>query len=88
MSQDEKKQKDRTASITSELTFNNFKAGVQDSYIAELYQILRQISLEKGFSSQEYKNITDFPILKKAETYEVEAMRTIQLFSEALNINN
>ena len=83
-----KKQKDRTASVTSELTFNDFKAGVQDPYIAELDRISRQIPLEKGFSPQGYKKITDFPILKKAGTYEVEAMRTIQLFSAAFNMNN
>ena len=83
-----KKQKYRTASVTSELIFNDFKAGIQDPYIAELDRISRQIPLEKGFSPQGYKKITDFPILKKAETYEVEAMRTIQLFSVAFNMNN
>ena len=83
-----KKQKERTVSYQGELTFNKFKAGSQDKYIAQLDCMSRQIPLEKGFVPESYKHITYFQILKKLGVYDVEAMRTIQLVSAAFNVNN
>ena len=55
-----KKQKERIASYQGELNFNEFKAGSQDEYIAQLDYLSRQIPLAKGFAPESYKQITDF----------------------------
>ena len=83
-----KKKKEKTASVKTELTFSAFKAGSQDKQIAELDCLSREIPYSKGFSPSSYKKVTDFQLLKKEGVYEVEAMRTIQLFSAAFNMNN
>ena len=83
-----KKQKERTASVITELSFSDFKAGSQDKNIAELDCLARAIPYSKDFSPSSYKNVTDYQLLKKDGLYDVEAMRTIQLFSAAFNMNN
>ena len=64
------------------------KAGSQDEHTTQLDCLSRQIPLAKGFAPGSYKQITDFQILKQAGIYDVETMRTIQLFSAAFNMNN
>ena len=76
------------ASYPGELNFNDFKVSSQDEHIAQLGWLSPQIPLEKGFAPESYKHITYFQILKQAGVYDVEAMRTIQLFSAAFNMNN
>ena len=83
-----KKQKQRAAYYYGELNFNDFKAGSQDEHITQLDCLSRQIPLAKGFAPESYKHITYFQILKQAGVYDVEAIRTIQLFSIAFNMNN
>ena len=83
-----KKQKERTASVITELSFSDFKAGSQDKNIAELDCLARAIPYSKDFSPSSYKNVTNYQLLKKDGLYDVEAMRTIQLFSAAFNMNN
>ena len=50
-----KTQKERTSSYQGELNFNDYKAGSQDEYIAQLDCLSRQIPLEKGFAPESYK---------------------------------
>ena len=83
-----KKQKAITLLYQGELNFNDFNAGSQDEYIAQLDYLSRQIPLAKEFAPESYKQITDFQILKNSTVYDVEAMRTIQLFSVTFNMNN
>ena len=70
------------------MNFNDLKAGSQDEHITQLDCLSRQIPLAKGFAPESYKHITYFQILKQAGVYDVEAIRTIQLFSIAFNMNN
>ena len=49
---------------------------------------MRNIPYAKGFAPTLWKNITDVEILKKAEVYDINLMRTIQLMNAELNINN
>jgi ribonuclease HI len=49
---------------------------------------MRNIPYAKGFAPNLWKNITDVEILKKAEVYDINLMRTIQLMNSELNINN
>ena len=83
-----KKQKRRTSSERSQLTFNNFKAAVFNKKMALTDLNLRQIPYKQGFAPDPNKNFTDFQILKKAQVFEVEKMRTIQLMPAAFNMNN
>ena len=50
-----KKQKEKRASYQGKLNFNDFKAGSQDEYIAQLDCLSRKISLTKGFTPESYK---------------------------------
>ena len=79
-----KKQKERTASVKTELIFSDFKAGSKDKQIAELDCLSREIPHSKGFSPSSYKKVTDFQLLKQKGVYEVEAMRTIKIFRQHL----
>ena len=47
-----RKQKVRTASVLSELTFNDLKTRIQDLCIAQLDYLSRHIPLAKGFSPE------------------------------------
>ena len=47
-----RKQKERTASVLSELTFNDLKTRIHDLYIAQLDCLSRHIPLAKGFSPE------------------------------------
>ena len=58
------KYKERTSAYQGELNFNDFKAGIQDGHIAQLDYLSRQILMAKRFTSEIYKQITDFQILK------------------------
>ena len=81
-----KKQKRRTSSERSQLNFNDFKAAVYNKKLATCD--MRQIPYTHGFAPEPHKNFTGFQILKKAQVFEVEKMRTIQLMPTAFNMNN
>ena len=70
------------------MAFNDFKAGNKDKQIAELDYLSKEIPYSKRFFPSSYKKVTDFQLLKQKGVYEVEAMRTIQLFSTTFNMNN
>ena len=83
-----RKQKRRTSSERSQLNFNDFKAAAHNKRLATCDMRLRQIPYSHGFSPEPHRNFTDFQILKKAQVFEVEKMRTIQLMPAAFNMNN
>jgi hypothetical protein len=56
--------------------------------MSEIDRLLREIPYRQGFSPELYQVITDFEILKKSGVYDVEKMRTIQLFVAQFNMNN
>ena len=60
-----KKQKERTASVKTELTFNDFKAGSKDKQIAGLDCLSREILYSKGFSPSSYKKVYRLSIVEK-----------------------
>jgi hypothetical protein len=74
-----RRQKERTASVKSELGFADHIAATYHSGMAEIDRLFRQIPYTVGFSPTSYQKITDFAILKKAGIYDVKLMRTIQL---------
>ena len=67
---------------------SDHKAASDDEEMAEIDRLLREIPYSKGFSPELYQAITDFEILKKSGVYDVEKMRTIQLFIAQFNMNN
>ena len=83
-----RKQKRRTSSERSQLDFNDLKAATFNKKLANIDLQLRQIPYSHGFSPEAHRNFTDFQILKKAQVFEVEKMRTIQLMPAAFNMNN
>jgi hypothetical protein len=83
-----KKQKERTASVSSGLAFSDHKAASYDDEMSEIDRLLREIPYTQGFSPDLYQVITDYEILKKSGVYDVEKMRTIQLFIAQFNMNN
>ena len=60
-----KKQKERAASIHTELIFNDFKAWSRDGKRSDLNYLSRQKPFAKGFSREGYKKVTYFHILKR-----------------------
>jgi hypothetical protein len=83
-----KKQKERTASVRSDLSFSDHKAATRHPGMAKIDTLFRRIPYKHGFSPARYQNITDFQILKKSGIYAVALMRTIQLMVAAFNMNN
>jgi hypothetical protein len=83
-----KRQKEKTASVSSGLAFSDHKAASYDDEMAEIDRLLREIPYQQGFSPELYQVITDYEILKKSGVYDVEKMRTIQLFVAQFNMNN
>jgi hypothetical protein len=83
-----KKQKEKTALVNSGLSFSDHKAAIYDDNMAEIDRLMREIPYTRGFSPDLYKVITDYEILKKSGVYDVEKMRTIQLFVAQFNMNN
>jgi hypothetical protein len=83
-----RKQNERTSSEPTGLSFNHYKAASKDPLLADFDATMRNIPYAKGFAPTLWKNITDVEILKKAEVYDINLMRTIQLMNAELNINN
>jgi hypothetical protein len=83
-----RKQNERTSSEPTGLSFNYFKVASKDPLLADFDATIRNIPYAKGFAPNLWKNITDVEILKKAELYDINLMRTIQLMNSELNINN
>ena len=61
-----RKEKERTASVRTELTFSDFKAAAEHPGLAEIDQLLRHVPYSIGFSPTRYQRIVDFAMLKKA----------------------
>jgi hypothetical protein len=59
-----KKQKERTASVRSYLSFSDHKAGTQHPGMAKIDTLFRRIRYKHGFSPARYQQTTDFQILK------------------------
>ncbi len=83
-----RKQNERTSSEPTGLSFNHYKAAAHDPMLADFDATMRNLPYAKGFAPQLWKNITDVEILKKAEVYDINLMRTIQLMNSELNMNN
>jgi hypothetical protein len=83
-----KKQKEKTASVSSGLAFSDHKAASYDDEMSEIDRLMQEIPYTQGFSPALYQIITDYEILKKSGVYDVEKMRTIQLFIAQFNMNN
>ena len=82
------RQKDRTASDPSGLSFSHYKSSIHDSMLVETDVLLRQLPLKLGFVPKSWCHITDVEILKKANVYDVDQMRLIQLMDAEFNMNN
>jgi hypothetical protein len=72
----------------SGLTMDHYAVGAEDPLLNKIDTLLRQLPYQFGFSPEAWQTITDIEILKKAEVYEVELMRTIQLMHAEFNMNN
>ena len=83
-----RKQNERTSSEPTGLSFNHYKAAAHDPMLADFDATMWNLPYAKGFAPQLWKNITDVEILKKAEVYDINLMRTIQLMNSELNMNN
>ena len=81
-------QTETTASANDTLGFRHHIAATFHTELAKVDLLLRHIPYTRGFAPEEYKKIVDYQILKKAGTYAVESMRTIQLMNAAFNLNN
>jgi hypothetical protein len=81
-----KKQKKKTASVSSGLAFSDHKAACYDGEMSKIDRLMREIPYTQGFSPALYQIITDYKILKKLGVYDVEKMRTIQLFIAQFNM--
>jgi hypothetical protein len=83
-----KKQKERTSSEPSRLTFSHYKAASKDRSLAIFDTTLRAIPYQYGFAPAQWKQMTDVELLKKANVYDVKKMRTILLMNSEFDINN
>jgi hypothetical protein len=72
----------------SSLTMDHYAVGGEDELLNEIDTLLRQLPYHFGFSPESWQTITDVKILKKAEIYNVELVRTIQLMHAEFNMNN
>ena len=83
-----KKQKDKIASEPTGLSFSHYRSSIHDEDLVETDILLRGLPLELGFAPELWCNITDIEILKKANVYDVDQMRLIQLMDAEFNMNN
>jgi hypothetical protein len=83
-----RRQKERIASVRSELGFADHIVATHHPGMAEIDRLFCQIPYATGFSPESYQAITDFAILKKAGIYDAELMRTIQLMVAGFNMHN
>lgn len=83
-----KRQKDKTASEPTGLSFSHYRSAIHDTSLVETDVILRTTPLELGFAPTQWCNITDIEILKKTNVYDVDQMRLIQLMDAEFNMNN
>jgi hypothetical protein len=82
------KQKEKTTLAHPGLSFSDHKAASFDDKMSKIEHLLHEIPYNQGFSPELYQVITNYEILKKAGVYDVENMRTIQLFIAQFNMNN
>ena len=83
-----RKQKKKTASVSSQLTFSDNIAATYHEGLAKVDLLIRQIPYRVGFPPEYGSTIEDFQILKKSGLYDVELMRIIQMMAAAFNMNN
>jgi hypothetical protein len=83
-----KKQKEFTTADPQGLTFSHYKAAIQDATLAEFDSKLRSLPYQHGFVPELWKSITDVEILKKAQVYDLNKMRTITIMNAEFNANN
>ena len=83
-----RKQKERTACEPSGLSFSHFQAATYDDVLNEMDATLRSLPLEIGYIPEAWEVITDVEILKKAQVFEVDKMRLIQLMLAEMNMDN
>ena len=83
-----KRQRERTASEPSCLSFAHHKAFALDPQLNKFDTLLRSVPLIVGFSPSAWQVITDVEIFKKPGEYRVDKMRLIQLMSPEFQINN
>lgn len=82
------KQNAKTSSDSRGLSYSHYKGAAEYDSIAEVDSLFRNIPFQKGFSPKTWQRITDFQLLKKAGIFDVDLMRTIQLFTADFNMNN
>ena len=83
-----RRQKEKTASTSTELGFPDHIAATDNPTLSELDFLLRLIPYQTGYSPQAFSDIHDFQILKKSNVYILQKMRIITLFTAAFNMNN
>jgi hypothetical protein len=70
------------------LHFGHYKSACNQPELAKFDATLRSLPYQYGFSPTNWHSVTDVEILKKAGVYDIELMRTIQLFNAEFNMNN
>ena len=83
-----RRQSTRTASEPSHLSFAHYKIAAGNKDTCAIDAFLRDAPLQLGFSPETWQQITDVEILKKAQVYDVDKMRLIQLMAAPFNANN
>ena len=78
------KLKERTSAKPTGLSFSHCKAAAQDKLLSDFDATMRNTPYANGFAPNLWRNITDVEILKKANVYDINLMRTIQLMNSEL----
>jgi len=80
------KAKERTSSIGPH--FGHYKAAIHHPRIGNLLDKRSQIPIFTGYTPRRHREGLDVMLLKKAQNYNVDSLRTIVLFDSEANMNN
>ena len=83
-----RKQKVKTSSEGLGPGFLEMKAAAEDKHLSTFDAKLRNIPMKFGFLPTAWREMTEVKILKKAEVWDVEKLRTIILMHLFFNANN
>ena len=82
-----KKMKERTSSH-GPAHFGHYKAGCGHDQIAMVHYHMAELPFTGGYSPSRHQRGTDLVLLKTANDYRIEKLRTIVLFDAECNMNN
>jgi hypothetical protein len=83
-----RRQRVTKAAEPTAVPFSLHMAASYDELLADMDATLRSIPLEFGFSPQDFEQVTDAAIPKKANVLDADKMRNICLMNPAFNMNN